>query len=119
MPTIPSAADVPFLPSGNIAATNVQNAIRELDSEKLSVSGNTLSLSANVLQITSAAQFCPQIVVRAEYNGADAGFISFSKNRGGAWIQRLVETVEIQAILIEQLNQKLKDHETRIAALEA
>jgi hypothetical protein len=27
----------------------------------------------------------------------------------GEWIQRLVETVEIQAILIEQLNQRLKN----------
>ncbi|WDI32510.1 DUF2793 domain-containing protein [Hyphococcus flavus] len=31
----------------------------------------------------------------------------------GAWIQRLVETVEIQAVLIEELNQRIKNIEAR------
>jgi hypothetical protein len=30
----------------------------------------------------------------------------------GSWVQRLIETVEIQAVLIEQLNQRLKSLES-------
>lgn len=37
----------------------------------------------------------------------------------GSWVQRLVETAEVQAVLIERLNQITKDQEKRIAALEA
>jgi hypothetical protein len=36
-----------------------------------------------------------------------------SKMDVGSWVQRMIETVEIQAILIEQLNQKIKTVETR------
>ena len=32
----------------------------------------------------------------------------------GSWVQRLVETVEIQAVLIEQLNQKVKILESKV-----
>lgn len=34
---------IPIVPNGNISATNIQNAIEELDAEKLSLSGGTLS----------------------------------------------------------------------------
>lgn len=50
------AADVPYTPAGDIAATNVQDAIDELDNEKLSLTGGTLSgdldLGSNNLVIT-------------------------------------------------------------------
>lgn len=38
----------------------------------------------------------------------EAGFDPYKGLSTGAWIQRLIETVEIHAILIEQLNQSLK-----------
>lgn len=37
------AADIDFAPAGNIAATDVQAAIEELDSEKLALAGGTLT----------------------------------------------------------------------------
>jgi hypothetical protein len=37
----------------------------------------------------------------------------------GEWVQRLVETVEIQAVLIEALNARTKEQDARIAAIEA
>jgi len=41
-PGAPSAIDVPFTPAGNIAATNTQAAIAELDAEKVKISGDTM-----------------------------------------------------------------------------
>ena len=37
------ASNISFTPTGNIASTNVQNAIAEVDSEKLSLTGGTLT----------------------------------------------------------------------------
>jgi hypothetical protein len=37
----------------------------------------------------------------------------------GEWTQRLIETVEIQAVHIENLNQRLKEQDARITALES
>jgi hypothetical protein len=49
------ASELPFTPSGNISATNVQDAIEELDSEKLSTShaGSGGSAHANATTLTS------------------------------------------------------------------
>ena len=38
-----TAASIPFTPAGNIAATNVQAAIVELDTEKVAVAGDTMT----------------------------------------------------------------------------
>lgn len=38
-----TAADVAFVPAGSVAAANVQDAIEEIDAEKLATSGGTLS----------------------------------------------------------------------------
>ena len=45
----PAAADVTFVPSGTIVATNVQNALQELDGDKLAIAGGTMTgiLSSN------------------------------------------------------------------------
>lgn len=40
---LPTAAQVSFTPSGNIASNNVQAAIQEVDSEKLSINGGTIN----------------------------------------------------------------------------
>ena len=38
-----TAAEVPFTPAGNLSSTNVQNALEELDLEKLALAGGTMS----------------------------------------------------------------------------
>ena len=45
----PAAADVTFVPFGTIVATNVQNALQELDGDKLAIAGGTMTgiLSSN------------------------------------------------------------------------
>lgn len=55
----------------------------------------------------------PAMPNEAKYDPVDG------KLATGAWVQRLVETSEVQAVLIEQLNQITKAQEARIAALEA
>lgn len=50
----PTAENVTFTPAGNVAATDVQAAIEEVDSEKLALTGGTLS-GALTIGSTSAA----------------------------------------------------------------
>ena len=45
-----SAAEIAFTPYGSISSTNVQNAIEELDTEKLALAGGTMSGDINMSQ---------------------------------------------------------------------
>lgn len=51
-----AASQVAFTPTGNIAATNVQNALAELDTEKLALAGGTMAgaIAMGVNNITGA-----------------------------------------------------------------
>ena len=46
--TAPAASSVTFTPTGNVAATNVQAAIAEVDSEKVAKSGDTMTGSLTI-----------------------------------------------------------------------
>lgn len=75
--TIATAAATTFSPTGNVAATNVQNAIAELDTEKLAI-GVALGTNADFDNATSSGFFwtvdAASTNTPSALNGGDAWF---------------------------------------------
>ena len=64
-----TASDVPFTPAGDIAATDTQAAIQELDTEKYSTTGGTISGQV-AIDYTSTVN--PALTLTAADDGVDA-----------------------------------------------
>ena len=61
-----TAAEVAFTPAGNISSTNVQDAIEELDSEKLALAGGTMSgdIDMGTNDITNAGDITADLFIK-------------------------------------------------------
>lgn len=86
-----AASAISFTPAGSIAATTVQAAIAELDTEKASLSGATftgpVAINAQTLSMTNSTAYYPQEFLRNTTNDANAGYIGLEKNRAGGIVQ--------------------------------
>lgn len=71
-----AAADVTFTPAGNIAATDVQAAIAELDSEKLALAGGTMTGN---LAISNASQ-TPLSITQNDDGALSGPIIRYDRN---------------------------------------
>ena len=67
-----TAAEVPFTPAGNIAATDVQDAIEELDSEKLSATHEGTGGASHANATTGTAGFM-SATDKVKLNGIESG----------------------------------------------
>jgi hypothetical protein len=71
------ASDVDFIPSGSIAATDVQGAVEELDAEKLSTSHEGSGGAAHAAATTSVAGFM-SAADKTKLDGVATGATAFS-----------------------------------------
>jgi len=78
--TVPTAASVPNVPAGNIAATDVQSALNELDTEKLAVANNLSDVAdaataiANLDGLTVTAYAAITGIIRRTYTGGSGSW---------------------------------------------
>lgn len=75
-----SAASVTFAPAGNIAATNVQAAIAEVDTEKVAKAGDTMTGALALAPLTGAVTFSLDPVAAAQQSN-----INFNQSAVGKW----------------------------------
>lgn len=94
------AIDIHFTPSGDIGATNVQDAIQELGNEKLSLTGGTMSGHINGITPTSGAHLTRKDYVDGLIGGGSAEKVSFSPSGG-------VTATNVQAAIQELDSEKL------------
>ena len=95
---VASASVVPFTPVGSVAATNVQAAIAEVDSEKVAKAGGYMT---GILGVNNAAQFGWAFQVRTAVN-ATIGFFNVAAGNSGfgvlndasnAWMPMTINSV--------------------------
>jgi hypothetical protein len=100
--TIPSAVNVPNVPAGNIAATDVQAALNELDTEKLTAAVTGGGWEFGHAQDNSYVQLWGGIPASADagrltlYGGSNVTGGGFDlRSSGGSWIYADEDTGEI------------------------
>jgi Chaperone of endosialidase len=78
------ASGVIFTPTGSIAASNVQAAIAELDTEKLALAGGTMTGSLNISNVGPQINFVETDASNKTYTlTSDAGKFFFRENGAG------------------------------------
>lgn len=102
------ASEVPFTPTGTIAATNVQSAIAELGTEKQPAHANLTTFagiapSANVQSVLSAADYAAirtllSLVIGTNVQAYDADLTTYAGISPSANIQSLLSAADYAAI---------------------
>jgi len=83
-----TASTVTYTPTGNVAATNVQAAITELDNEKVSKAGDVISGVLTLNGDLTLLKANPQFFFKKSASGQVAQFIG-SMNANARWVLQL------------------------------
>lgn len=91
------AGDIAFTPAGNIAATDVQAAIEELDSEKASLTSASTSTAAGTITLDMSSQSMKMFVGSASF--ATPKTIAMSNTTGSLLFNLFINVTDVAAVI--------------------